>query len=424
MFQGLRGLSAVVADLAALRARVAGGDRELVQALRVVEGWRNLALARAYPAWPDPAVDLPGWAQALADSGLIDAPKLLIPFHDVSGRPAPALEAHLHEAIDLGTRGGVAQVHFTVPGAWKERCDAEIGRLAEQVGAVRGVRVAWATSVQDPTTDTPALHDDDRLVCGPDGSPILRPGGHGALLRNIPTDAAIVLIKNVDNVAHPDRRAALVGARRTLLTALRAFMEERREHTELVRAGRGVAAARRFLAGFGLLGPADATSVLVDLDRPLRVCGVVANDGQPGGGPFWVRGADGRVTLQIVESVEVGPDPAQAAIFSAATHFNPVDLACAVHDVEGAPYDLARFVDPRRWLRTTKEQGGRRVRCLEYPGLWNGGMSGWLTRFVEMPRATFNPVKVLADLLGDGHRALPHEPPLGDPGVLSRGRRP
>jgi hypothetical protein len=148
-----------------------------------------------------------------------------------------------------------------------------------------------------------------------------------------------------------------------------------------------------------------AQSLQALLDRPLRVCGMVQNSGEPGGGPFWVSGRDGRLSRQIVEATQVErSDPQQAAILAAATHFNPVDMACALHDGCGRPYALERFIDPDAAIVATKLQNGQPVRILERPGLWNGAMAGWHTLFVELPASTFNPVKTLFDLLRPAHQ--------------------
>jgi len=166
--------------------------------------------------------------------------------------------------------------------------------------------------------------------------------------------------------------------------------------------------ARRFAAdrlGTHVGAGDSAADLLAALDRPLRVCGVVRNTGEPGGGPFWVRETDGRLTVQIVESAQVDlRQPAQRAAFEAATHFNPVFLACAVRDAMGRPYDLRRFVDPRAVLISRKSKDGRELKALERPGLWNGAMAAWTTLFVEVPNATFTPVKTINDLLRPAHQ--------------------
>ncbi|MFN8640582.1 MAG: DUF4301 family protein [Candidatus Binatia bacterium] len=180
-------------------------------------------------------------------------------------------------------------------------------------------------------------------------------------------------------------------------------------HLRALRGGERAALerARRFaVEALGVSAPAaDPAGMAAALDRPLRVCGVVRNTGEPGGGPFWVAAADGTVSAQIVESAQVDQgDAAQRALFAAATHFNPVFLACAVRDVGGRAFELGRFVDPSAVFIARKSKDGRELKALERPGLWNGAMAHWLTVFVEVPEATFTPVKTVNDLLRPAHQ--------------------
>jgi hypothetical protein len=189
----------------------------------------------------------------------------------------------------------------------------------------------------------------------------------------------------------------LIERQRTLLEQLRARPDRvvLRETVAFLREDLGVDVTEAL--------PTENLAAL--LDRPMRVCGMVRNSGEPGGGPFWVRDSDGQVSRQIVEAAQVDrDDPAQAAIFAVATHFNPVDMACALRDGHGRPYELERFVDQSTALVTTKVQNGQPIRILERPGLWNGGMAGWLTVFIELPESTFNPVKTIFDLLRPAHQ--------------------
>jgi hypothetical protein len=240
---------------------------------------------------------------------------------------------------------------------------------------------------------------------------LLRPGGHGALLGNLgKTKGDLVFVKNVDNIV-PDRlkperiewNRALAG----LLLELRKEAFERLDALERGTSGSSKAAFVFVRDRLGLEAPTGAAELpwLLDrLDRPMRVCGVVPNTGEPGGGPFWVRSAQGARTLQIVESAEVDASPEQRAIFGRSTHFNPVDLVCAMNDRRGRRYDLSKFVDPDAVFISKKSFDGRELRALERPGLWNGGMSGWNTVFVEVPGSTFHPVKTVFDLLRPSHQ--------------------
>lgn len=408
LFQAMRAtLDASVPDMATLRTLATGDRTDLAPALRALDGWGDLALSRALPD-THPEADLPGLLRALQESGWATRPKGLIPFHTRTSEWHTAIDGHLYEAAALQPEVSVVRMHLTAPTAHLEPFRDTVEAAAARIGAELGRTFQVALSVQDPQTDTPALGPDGELVVQ-DGALFRRAGGHGALLSNLDGHSGLILIKNVDNMAHADRRPDLIRYRRRLLEALADLVETHAALVRRLRDGAGGAAetARAWLSSFGVDGSTDPEVVLRDLDRPLRIAGVVINDGQPGGGPFWVRDATGNVTAQIVESVEVDhDDPDQQAAWQGSTHFNPVDMACWLSDVDGRPHDLMRFVDPDRWIVTNKVHDGLPVRALEYPGLWNGSMSGWLTRFVALPRETFNPVKTLGDLLNERHRPM------------------
>lgn len=394
-----------LADLHALQSHVQDLAPSARPALDAARGWRDLAFAPTIDL-PDPARDLPGFLRALHDSDLPGSPKALLPFHRIDGEPAPPLRAHLAEVVALcGAATSPVDVHFT---AAAEHLSAVQEQARRAAAALNAEHLRLHVSTQDPATDLPAIELDGRPVRVGERT-LCRPGGHGALLKNLPSTADILLIKNIDNAAHPDHLPELIPWRRRVVAALLDLEREHHAHLRAVRAQASAAtAARDWLAAFGLTGSTQASAVLEDLHRPLRVCGMVPNQGQPGGGPFWVRRTDGRITQQIVEGVEVDHDDlSQHQCLRASTHFNPVDLACSLRDVDGEPYDLQSFVDSDRWIHTTKVHQGRPIRCLEYPGLWNGSMAGWITRFVQVPAITFNPVKTVADLLSPRHQARP-----------------
>jgi hypothetical protein len=243
---------------------------------------------------------------------------------------------------------------------------------------------------------------------------VFRPGGHGALLANLGALAGdVVLIRNIDNVVPDTRKADNLHWDRLLGGLLLDLVDTQRALLALLQRTPDDAAVRRSATAFlcnelGETLPDGEldTGALVDLlDRPLRVCGMVVNSGEPGGGPFWASGSAGRVSRQIVEAAQIErSDPEQAALLAAATHFNPVDLACSLRDGSGRPYQLERFVDQEAAIITAKVQNGQPIRIYERPGLWNGGMAGWLTVFVELPESTFNPVKTVFDLLRPAHQ--------------------
>ncbi|MEM6454763.1 MAG: DUF4301 family protein [Acidobacteriota bacterium] len=433
-----------------LRAR-AGGDpipaRRLLRELRRFPFYAALAaiwpggadaLDRAAEAGdPAPVLDvlLGGAGDADGDRtasglGLADRPKALIPFHVVDGVARTAFDEHLAEAAGhLADDAGRVRAHVTVGAAHRSAFDEALAQgLAPTLAEELGVTFDVGFSVQRPSTDTLALGADDAPMRAASGDLLFRPGGHGALIDNLhalatgSAAADLVLIRNIDNVQPPQHRGVVVRWQRRLLGLLAELqarihnvLDRLDEDVEILDDPRWRADVLDFVAdGLGVpeireradASSSDLAAALRDaLDRPLRVCGMVPNEGEPGGGPYWVRGASGRVRRQIVESAQIdSDDPAQAAIVAGATHFNPVDLACALRDRAGAPYDLARYVDPQTAFVADKSLDGRPLRALERPGLWNGAMAGWLTVFVEVPAATFAPVKTIFDLLRSEHQ--------------------
>lgn len=353
-------------------------------------------------------------AALLEDEGLgyLRHPKGLVPFHRYAEGNRTPFEEHLVEAaLHLRAGEGRCRVHFTVlerhealfRDFWRDLRPALEERLA--------TRFDVELSFQAPSTDTIAADLDGRPFRGAGGRLVFRPGGHGALLGNLGRlDADLVFIKNVDNVVRDGRREVVVEWKKLLGGHLLAV--ERRIVDLLERAGDDAgwrSDARAFLVEELGLEEADVPSSAPDLrrrlDRPLRVCGVVPVTGEPGGGPFWVRDAHGGRSLQIVESSQIDTaDEAQAAILKRSTHFNPVDLVCRLRDHRGRPYDLARYVDDDAVVVTRKSHAGQPLLAIEHPGLWNGGMARWNTIFVEVPAATFAPVKTVLDLLRPEHQ--------------------
>lgn len=352
--------------------------------------------------------------------GLLDCPKGLLPFHRYGSHghgvhERTAFEEHLHEWSALA-RGSAARLHLTVSPQHRHRFALALDAALPAVAAATGVRPEVSWSVQDAATDTLALAPDGDLARDLEGRPLLRPGGHGALLGNLQARAAagnaLVHLRNIDNVARAEDHAERIAVCRRLLGRVARLRERVGELLRALDAGGApaIAQAERFVVEtLRRDPPPGSASQRRDalrhwLDRPLRVCGMVVNQGEPGGGPFWSEDHEGHASLQIVEASQVDrDDPGQQAILRAATHFNPVDLACVVHDTRGRPYELERFVDPRTWFRAGKTHLGQPIRVLERPGLWNGAMAGWLTIFVEVPASTFSPVKTVWDLLRPVH---------------------
>ena len=296
-------------------------------------------------------------------------PKALLPFHRYPDGTRTALSEQLVEGAGyLTDRAGQARFHFTIAPEHRQRFEEQLAADLPWLRRERRLDVVVGLSSQSPATDTIALDDDGRIARGSDGTLLLRPAGHGALIANLgDLGADLVFIKNIDNVL-PETRQELVIHWKRVLAGLLVTLE--RQHDDSV---------------------------------PLRVCGMVRNTGEPGGGPFWVDGAGGVPTLQIVEAAQVAPDPDQRRILTESTHFNPVDLVCSLRRSDASPYDLLEFVDRRAVVISRKTHEGRALRTLERPGLWNGAMSRWKTVFVEVPAETFAPVKTIFDLLRPEH---------------------
>jgi hypothetical protein len=422
-----RSLQAVLdRDPGATAAALAGAtDEEAAETVRFVEALPRLALARPLAAGLGTSVeDLAARARheplgallaaLIGPTGLAAAtlPKALLPFHAYPEGARTALAEHLAEGVGyLVDRHGTCRFHFTVPPGATALFAHEVER-ARPMLEVGAVRFDVVFSEQDPATETLALAADGGPARRADGALLLRPAGHGALLANLQRSAAdLVLMKNVDNVLPADRHDEI--ARWKLVLAGRLVELEH----EVVRRRRALegepapAVAEEALdwaaRTFGRRAPARATAEAARdaLARPIRVAGVVPNAGEPGGGPFWIAAPGGEQSLQIVESSQVALDPAQRAVFAASTHFNPVDLALALRDLDGEIYPLDAFVDPETAFVARKSEGGRELTVLERPGLWNGAMAGWNTLFVEVPAWTFAPVKTVLDLARPEHRA-------------------
>lgn len=342
--------------------------------------------------------------------GYAELPKGLITFHRDRGEVRTAFDEHLAEAAaTVRDQSGRCRLFLTV--------SPEHRALFEQ--RLAAVRARWPTDLelavgfshQEASTDTVALGEEGDLARHKDGSLLFRPGGHGALLGNLEaTGGDVVLIKNIDNVV-PASHLTLTARWKWLLAGVFLELEQRisthlgaleTEGEAAVSAARAFATAELNLEASAALTP---QALRTRLDRPLRVCGMVTNQGEPGGGPYWVRSASGGLSLQIVESAQMDlEDAQQQALVGRATHFNPVDLVCGLRDRFGRPWELARFVDPTTAFVTEKSVDGRKLRVLEHPGLWNGAMAGWITVFVEVPGETFTPVKTVFDLLRPEHQ--------------------
>lgn len=346
-------------------------------------------------------------------------PKGLLKFHRYEDGVRTPLEEHLVEgALYAAGKTGQVNVHFTVSTEHRALFQQLVDEKVAAYSSRFGVQYQVSFSEQKPSTDTVAA-DMENKPFRDNGKLLFRPGGHGALIENLnDLDADIVFIKNIDNVV-PDRlKADTVTYKKLLAGALVTLQKKAFEYLELLDSGHysheQLETIIRFVqqdlrcrrADIKNLEDADLVIYLrKKLNRPMRVCGMVKNVGEPGGGPFLAYNPDGTVSLQILESSQIDmKDPEKKAMFEKGTHFNPVDLVCAVRDYKGNKFNLLNFVDKATGFISYKSKNGKDLKALELPGLWNGSMSDWSTVFVEVPLSTFNPVKTVNDLLREQHQ--------------------
>ncbi|HBB06897.1 MAG TPA: DUF4301 domain-containing protein [Bacteroides sp.] len=347
-------------------------------------------------------------------------PKGLLKFHKYEDGARTPLEEHLVEgALYAAGADGKVNVHFTVSPEHRSLFEQLVGEKAAKYAEKYGVEYHVSFSEQKPNTDTIAADMDNRPFRDDKGHLVFRPGGHGALIENLnDLDSDIVFVKNIDNVV-PDRlKADTVTYKQVLAGVLVTLQKKAFDYLRLIDSGQYTHEQIEEMIRFvqqelycrkhDIKDLEDGDLILYlksKLNRPMRVCGMVKNVGEPGGGPFLAYNADGTVSLQILESSQIDmKDPEKKAMFEKGTHFNPVDLVCAIRDYQGRKFDLLRYVDPATGFISYKSKNGKDLKALELPGLWNGSMSDWNTVFVEVPLSTFNPVKTVNDLLREQHQ--------------------
>ena len=346
-------------------------------------------------------------------------PKGLLLFHNYPEGPRTPMEEHLVEGALYAASNGEAYVHFTVSHEHMELFKAKVAQKADLYAQKYGISYDISFSEQKPSTDTIAANPDGTPFRNSDGSLLFRPGGHGALIENLnEIEADVIFVKNIDNVV-PDRlKGDTVEWKQIIAGVLVTLQKKAFEYLQLLDTGKythdQVEEMIRFVqhdlccrkADIKELEDAELVIYLREkLNRPMRVCGVVKNVGEPGGGPFLTYNQDGTVSLQILESSQIDKSNKEyMEMFTKGTHFNPVDLVCAVKDYQGKPFDLPKYVDPTTGFISQKSKSGKELQALELPGLWNGAMSNWNTVFVEVPLSTFNPVKTVNDLLREQHQ--------------------
>lgn len=335
-------------------------------------------------------------------------PKGLIPFHHYAYKTASAFEEHLFEGKAYATEGPVAHLHFTVS---PEHLDLFKSTYQQIKSRIQPTEIALEVtySFQESSTDTIAVDHDNKPFRDPEGRLVLRPGGHGSLIQNLnKLEGDLVFIKNIDNVLPDDKLGYIAHYKKALAGLLlhlqgKIFdllhrLDQEGMSADIIQEANHIA-QHHFSFETTLETEKRIRSFF---NRPLRICGMVENESSPGGGPFWVRDKDGRVTLQIVEDAQI--DSSQAAIVKEARHFNPTDLVCSLKNYRGEKFDLPQYINPDHGFITHKFMHGIPLKALEHPGLWNGSMANWNTLFVEVPAQTFNPVKTVLDLLNPAHQ--------------------
>jgi len=346
-------------------------------------------------------------------------PKAILPFHKYSTHTATPIEEHLNEAALYCSSNGVANLHFTISEIHKSQFEKIIENEVKKVEHKFDTKINIEFSFQNASTDTLAVTLDNMPFRNSEGSLVFRPAGHGALLENLSNiDADIIFIKNIDNVIQ--NHVNIISLYKKALAGY--LLEKQKWIFEILYQIDNKTIKEVELDGLvdGLKNELNII-VLEDfakytfenkiaqihtlLNRPIRVCGMVKNEGEPGGGPFWTIDSKGRFSLQIVESSQIDVEnSAQARIFSNATHFNPVDIACSIKNYHGNKFDLNKFVDHQSGFIVAKNKNGIDIKAYELPGLWNGSMADWITIFIEVPLITFNPVKTVNDLLKPAHQ--------------------
>lgn len=347
-------------------------------------------------------------------------PKGLLPFHNNNNIISTAFEAHLYEGALYASSNKITKLHFTVSKAHTTAFQQELKHILERISQETGKTFEVSFSFQKKRTDSVALTNEKTLFRDKNNQLIFYPSGHGALIENLnELNDDIIFIKNIDNVLPNTKlqdtavyKKALAGI--LLKTQKEVFAYQKELENNNLSENRIVHIANYLINTLNIVISSEFEKyaqkyqiayLSEKLNRPIRVCGMVKNEGEPGGGPFWVKNEHGQVSLQIIESSQVNNlDFLQNQILSEATHFNPVDIVCGVKNYKGDKFDLTQFVNHKTSFISSKTRFGQELKILELPGLWNGGMANWNSIFVEVPLHTFNPVKTITDLLKPVHQ--------------------
>lgn len=364
------------------------------------------------------------FAHCMLDEDQLDFgnfPKGLLPFHEYKNNTiSTAFEEHLFETALYTSSDKPANIHFTISERFKGKFVDEFRRIEEKIEKLTGCTFNISFSYQHESTDTIAVTPKNEPFRNEDNSLLFRPSGHGALLKNLNAlDADLIFIKNIDNIVVKKYKDEIAKYKRVLAGMLLELQEKAFQYLRALENNKigeqNLVEIAEFLTRslnveicheFEKYSDKYKIEYLREkLNRPIRVCGMVKNEGEPGGGPFWVKTESGKISLQIVESAQINTkDKRQKEILRKATHFNPVDIICGVKNYKGEKFDLQEYVDEKAAFITMKTKVGKDLKALELPGLWNGTMAFWNTVFVEVPIITFNPVKTVNDLLKPPHQ--------------------
>ena len=344
-------------------------------------------------------------------------PKGILPFHNYKNHIATPIEEHLIESVLYASSKGNSNLHFTVSEIHKAQFENTLNNVKSKIESEYNKTITINFSHQKTSTDTIAVDLNNIPFRDSKGKLVFRPGGHGALIENLNAlDADIVFIKNIDNVIQNESEAialykkALAGILIELQIKIANYLSKLDEISENEISEIEIFLDKKLnnkvISDFSKYALKHKIIYLKEvLNRPIRVCGMVKNEGEPGGGPFWVNDSKGNTTLQIVETSQIDlSNENQALIATNATYFNPVDLVCAIKDYRGSKFDLREYIDVNSGFIVDKNKDGKPLKGYELPGLWNGAMAKWITVFVEVPLITFNPVKTVNDLLKAAHQ--------------------
>ncbi|MDW3024181.1 MAG: DUF4301 family protein [Alphaproteobacteria bacterium] len=333
-------------------------------------------------------------------------PKALIQFHKYKDFNRTALEEHLVEGALYSESRGIVNIHFTVSPEHRTGFEKLLSEKLHEYETKFNVKYNISMSVQKTETDTIAVNLDNTPFRNKDGTLLFRPAGHGALIENLnDIEADIIFIKNIDNICPDCGRNDTVLHKKLLAGMAIKTQQEIFRHIRAIDSGAAnLSDVREFIIntlGIRNLDISDISEMRKILNRPLRICGIIKNTGEPGGGPFWVRDEMGTESLQIVEPGQIAPD--NISILKNGEFFSPTDIVCMTRDINGHAFNLSEYIDTNAGFISEKSKDGRKLRAMERPGLWNGAMARWNTIFVETPLSTFTPVKVIIDLLNQGH---------------------